>query len=112
MNHPERLLAEIPALVGDLPSRMHDLPGRVGELPALVSEVPDRIRKATRPRRRPSGMKRVVMLVAVLGAVGAILYVIRSRRSGSTPAPADWRMPEEPADSHGEAREREASATA
>jgi len=56
MNHPERLLAEIPALVGELPSRM-------SELPAFVSDVPARVKQATRPRRRAFGPKRIVMLV-------------------------------------------------
>jgi len=101
MNHPERLLAEIPALVGELPSRM-------SELPAFVSDVPARVKQATRPRRRAFGPKRIVMLVVALGIAGVVLYVIRSRRSASPTAPGEWRVHEESDDSAEEMRVREA----
>jgi hypothetical protein len=120
MNHPQRLLAEIPALMGELPSRVGELPSRMSELPAFVSElparvsdVPVRVKKATRPRRRAVGPKRIVMLVVVLGAVGAVLYVIRSRRSALPTGSRDWHVHEESDESAQEMRVREAgSATA
>jgi hypothetical protein len=106
MNYPERLLTEIPALVGELPSR-------VSELPTLVSEVPARVRKATRPRRRAFGPKRIVMLVAVLGAVGAVVYLVRARRSRPDESAGEWQVHEESTESAHEMRVREAgSATA
>jgi hypothetical protein len=113
MNHPERLLAEIPALVGDIPSRVGELHDRVSELPSLLSDVPARVRKATHPRRRTFGAGRVVTLVVVLGAVGAVVYFLRSRRSAVPTAPGEWRVHEESDESAEEMRVREAgSATA
>jgi len=108
MNHPERLLTELPGRVADeLPARVAEIPERLAELPGVVGELPERL-GWRRSKSRPSTLKRVFLFVVVLGVAGAVVALIRARRSQPASAPGDWRVTNEDDESAPPMRVREA----